>query len=177
MRRLTLILFITALALAVSCKGNNSSKNISDIPVKTEKIISDTPMKTALEGSTNEPDEATQEVALQVTALRVRSDDGENWSDWLSSNAIIYIGLDDDGDFAFYYEDDENSENDFYFVITYMSDSTFDNEGGEHATARITDVESGDRGTLELYTYPSGDRSLFTIKLPYMEAQFRTKDL
>jgi hypothetical protein len=36
MRRLTLILFITALALAVSCKGNDTSRIISNTPVKTE---------------------------------------------------------------------------------------------------------------------------------------------
>lgn len=124
---------------------------------------------------------AQDSMTMQVVSARARekkkNNTWGNWSGWVSSNAIIYFGLDDDGDLAFYFEDDENSENDLYFVITYMSDSTFDNEGGEHATARITEIHSGNRGTLEWYTYPSGTSNLFTVKFPQAEVQWKTKDL
>lgn len=120
------------------------------------------------------------EMTMQVTSMRAREKKGNSWSSWTSwvpSEAIIYCGEDEDGDLAFYYEDDENSENDFYLVITYASAPTYDSSGGEHMTARVTDVSSGDRGTLEWYTYPSGDRNQFTLKFSDVELQFRTKDI
>ena len=124
---------------------------------------------------------AQDSMTMQVVSERVRekkkNNTWSNWSGWVSSNAIVYYGLDDDGDLAFYYEDEENSENDLYFVITYMSDPKYDNEGGEHATARITEIHSGTRGTLEWYTYPSGTSNLFTLKFSEIELQWRTRDL
>lgn len=122
----------------------------------------------------------SQEMSMQVISMRVREKKNNtwgNWTKWVSSNSIIYFGEDADGDLAFYVEDDENSENDIYLVITYMSDSTFDNNGAEHLTARITEVSSGNRGTLVWYTYPSGDRNQFTLKFPQVEIQYQTKDL
>lgn len=124
---------------------------------------------------------AQDSMTMQVTSVRYRemgrNNSWGNWSGWTSSNSIIYFGEDEDGDLAFYVEDGENSENDLYLVITYMSDSTFDNSGAEHLTARITEVSSGNRGTLVWYTYPSGDRNQFTLKFPQIEIQYRTKDL
>lgn len=122
-------------------------------------------------------DSMTMQVISERSREKKRNNTWGNWSKWEPSNSIIYCGLDEDGDFAFYIEDGDNSENDLYFVITYMSDSTFDNNGGEHVTMRITEVESGNRGSLLWYTYPSGNRNQFTLQFSEIEIQYQTKDL
>lgn len=124
---------------------------------------------------------AQDSMTMQVTSERYRNmgrnNSWGNWSEWMSSNSIIYFGEDEDGDLAFYVEDGENSENDLYFIITYASDPTYDSNGGEHMTAKVTEIHSGNRGTLVWYTYPSGDRNQFTLRFPKIEIQYRTKDL
>ena len=64
---------------------------------------------------------AQESMSMQVISMRVREKKNNawgSWTNWLSSNSIIYVGEDADGDLAFYVEDDENSENDLYLVIT-----------------------------------------------------------
>ena len=124
----------------------------------------------------------SQETAsARVVSSRTRelkNNKWSNWTNWVNTGEIIYATWGYNGKLSnFYIKDNRDEDNDMSFIVNYMSDSRFDNNGGEHLTGRITEQLSGARGTLEWYTYPSGTANIFTLKFPAIEIQYKTKDL